>query len=64
MTLAPTRDTATTWVPVCTLADLEIERGRAALIEDTQVAPGTDATRVMRRPAPSGTRPQPATRLG
>lgn len=38
MTLAPTRDAVTTWVPVCTLGDLEIERGRAALIEGVQVA--------------------------
>lgn len=27
-----------TWVPVCTLADLEVERGRAALIGDAQIA--------------------------
>lgn len=26
------------WLPVCAVADLEVERGRAALIEGTQVA--------------------------
>ena len=27
-----------TWIPVCTMADLEVERGRAALIEGEQLA--------------------------
>jgi len=26
------------WLPVCAVADLEVERGRAALVEGTQVA--------------------------
>lgn len=30
--------TTATWIPVCALADLEIERGRAALIEGQQLA--------------------------
>ena len=41
MTLADTRTAqmdAATWVRVCALADLEVERGRAALIEGVQVA--------------------------
>jgi nitrite reductase (NADH) small subunit len=29
---------ASPWVRVCALADLEVERGRAALLDDTQVA--------------------------
>ena len=42
MTIAETTDEATeattAWVRVCAVADLEIERGRAALLGDTQVA--------------------------
>ena len=38
MTLAPTRAAVSTWIRVCALADLEIERGRAALVEGTQIA--------------------------
>jgi nitrite reductase (NADH) small subunit len=34
----PRRTAATAWVPVCELSDLEVERGRAALLGDTQVA--------------------------
>jgi len=30
--------TGSAWTPVCALADLEVERGRAALIGDRQVA--------------------------
>ncbi|OCG75269.1 nitrite reductase small subunit NirD [Microbacterium sediminis] len=36
MTIVETRTAA--WVRVCALADLELERGRAALIGDVQVA--------------------------
>lgn len=35
---APTAAPAATWVPVCVLTDLEIERGRAALLGTTQIA--------------------------
>ncbi|WP_442575977.1 nitrite reductase small subunit NirD [Microbacterium sp. F51-2R] len=35
---APTSTTDTSWVRVCALADLEVERGRAALVGDAQVA--------------------------
>ncbi|MEN2740726.1 nitrite reductase small subunit NirD [Microbacterium sp. X-17] len=41
MTLAPTHESETdtgTWVRVCGLADLEVERGRAALVDGIQVA--------------------------
>lgn len=33
-----TPETPTGWVRVCSLADLEVERGRAALLGDTQIA--------------------------
>ena len=38
--LAPTAAVApaTGWMPVCTLADLEVERGRAALLHGIQIA--------------------------
>lgn len=32
------RDAAADWVRVCAVADLEVERGRAALLADTQIA--------------------------
>lgn len=32
------RTRASAWVPVCRLSDLEVERGRAALVGDTQIA--------------------------
>lgn len=41
MTIAeiePTTTDASPWVQVCALADLEIERGRAALVGQTQIA--------------------------
>jgi nitrite reductase (NADH) small subunit len=41
MTIVDTARQATEhpgWVPVCALTDLEVERGRAALFGDTQVA--------------------------
>ncbi len=39
LTTAPiTAAPITTWIPVCRLDDLEIERGRAALVGDDQIA--------------------------
>jgi nitrite reductase (NADH) small subunit len=32
------RPSTATWVPVCTIADLEVERGRAALLHGEQIA--------------------------
>jgi NAD(P)H-dependent nitrite reductase small subunit len=36
--LSPAVEDQTSWVPVCTLADLPLERGVAALVAGTQVA--------------------------
>jgi nitrite reductase (NADH) small subunit len=33
-----TRPSTSAWVPVCTIADLEVERGRAALLHGEQIA--------------------------
>ncbi len=38
MTATTTTATTRTWVKLCALADLEVERGRAALLEGTQIA--------------------------
>jgi len=38
MTMATVTTTMHSWVAVCALADLEVERGRAALIDETQIA--------------------------
>jgi len=35
---SPRRTAASVWMPVCDLSDLEVERGRAALLGGTQVA--------------------------
>ncbi|MGP5291038.1 nitrite reductase small subunit NirD [Brachybacterium tyrofermentans] len=37
-TLEPTTRTGPTWRPVCSVDDLEIERGRAALVDHAQIA--------------------------